>query len=300
MSRTSDSALPFPVARVAAVALVSVATGLASGAVLGAIGRFIYIPLVSPALAAAAAGAGSMIALGLLRTPGVTVARAIGSLTGTACIVGLLLVTLSLARADLIATLTAKGGSSADALQDAVEKALGERGGGGVIGPLTLRVHSGVTVAGETKVELGSIGNAVLLGLEWALAIAIASVFTLKQGRKPFSRRKQAWLRRRVVGRAAEGVAASIISDLEKQQFHRVGRRLDSASGGVVLVAWTDADWSPGAAAAPSPGAGEPVELEVVTEPSGGRPLVVHRCRVDDAALTAICESVAVRREGSV
>jgi len=292
MSHSSNSASTFPFARAAAVIAVAAATGLVAGAVHGAVGRFIYLPLVSPALAALGAGAGSMVALRILRTPGVAFARVVGVLAATTSVIGIMVVTHALMRAELVASLTAKGGSSADALHDAVDSAMTQQGGGaGVTGPVTLRIETGVAVLGASRAELGRTGNAVLLGLEWVLAGFIASALTTRQGRQPFSRRKQAWLTRRVVGRAAEGAAASIIGELEKGQFHRVGRRLDSTRGHVALIAWTDLGWTPGTSTTSE----EPIWLDVLTEPSGGRPFVVHRCGVNDAALTAIYESVSAR-----
>jgi hypothetical protein len=274
-------------ARLALAAVASVGLAGLVGAVLAVVGRYLYVPSLWPALGAVAVGAGIMALMRALRIAGRGQGAWLGGGAGLASIIALLAVAWSVESAAIVSELSRTGGLQGHALSAKAAALLAERAGSGVLAPVWLRLHDGVLCAPGLRVDLGTVGNAALLALELALAMAIAGRLGFVQGGRPFAAACDAWLTRRVVGVAPHGSAASIQSELKEGLFHRLGRRLGppTQDAPVVLCVWvcdgheTDVMF----------------ELEVL-EAGARKPRVVETRTATHAALDAILESQAMRR----
>ncbi len=233
---------------------------------------------------------GAAFAMKRLRLPGGTRGAVLGGLGAAFALVAMLAVSHDMTRADIMAEITRTHALGGPALDTAVREAMDAlTGGPSQVAPVTLRLHQGVRLMGETRLDLGFAGNAALLLVELLLAVALAARLGWEQGRRPFSVARDAWPTRRRVGIAAHGSAATLRAELEAGQFHRLGRRLGapSGTGPVVLHAWV--------VDGPNP---DQITFELEVSEASGRPRIVATRVAGPEALEAIFESQALRDSG--
>lgn len=273
--------------RAALTLALALGAGGLSGAMLGAVGRFVYLAIVWPGLAALLTGLAVVFAMRRLRLPGALLGAALAGVGGAFAVLAMLAVSHDLTRADVMAETTRTRSLGGDALDAAVKEAMDAlTGGPSQLAPVTLRLHQGVRLFGEVRLDLGVPGNGALLLCELLIAVALAGRLGWSQGQKPFSAASDAWLTRRRVGTAPHGSAATLRSELQSGQFHRLGRRLGAptASAPVVLHAWV-VDGSNT----------DDVVFELEVTEASGKPRIVATQKAGADALEAIFESQALR-----
>ncbi len=276
--------------KTALLLLGTLAIAVIAGAVTGALGRWFYLVLLSPLLAAVGMGLASHGLVGLLGVHKPKVAGAIGALGGLLTVATILFVTHNLFRASLVSELSGMAGASDAAIErfvsDHMDKATG--GAAPALAPLMLRLESGVKLFGETVIDVGFALNGVLLLLEALACVWLGWRLGHDRASELWCTICSHWYERRQVGTAARGAAATIQAELQNQQFHRVGRRMARArprhKDPVVLHAWMCDTCDVG-----------DVRFELEVAEAGKRPVIVKTIDAPHSALDAVLDSQALK-----
>lgn len=274
--------------RTAIVLIGSLVCALLSGAVIGAIGAYAYLIVISPAMAAITAGMATRSLVGVARLTRARAAGIIGGLAGAVTVITILLVVFQMERASITRELTATQGVSDTTLNTYRERMLSELTGdaGSAMRPLMLRIHSGATLFGETGLDLGPGFNVILLLVELGVAVYIGARLGWERASEPFCAYCDTWYARRMLGSATLGSRSSVQADLQNRQFHRLGRKLSVARidtrEPVQLHSWLCDTCDQGE-----------VRLELEVTEAGKRARIVKAVQAPHSALDDILESQA-------
>ncbi len=265
--------------------------GLLAGAVIGAVGGWLYLIVISPAVAAIGGGMGARALVGVLRIHDTKAAGVVGILTTLAVLVAILVVMHQLERAAIIAELSSVGGFSDETLvrhtNDTMAKLTNDASP--LMSPLMLRLHSGAQLFGDTALDLGMGFNLAVLLLELAITGLLCTRLVVERASEPFCESCDAWYARRMVGSATLGAKSTVVVDLQNTRFHRLGRHLEAAStktrNPLILHGWFCDTCAHGDVR---------FELEL-TEP-GRRARIIKTVAAPHDALEAILDSQALKK----
>jgi hypothetical protein len=215
-----------------ALILAALSGGGAIGLVLGGISAFTYLAIVMPIVGALACGACLAIGVRWFRTPMPRLSMVAGLVAGSALMIALLAVSLANERAAIVYAVETSQGVSEETIERVLHEEMNARTGGrdGVFSALWLRVHSGIRITPTLQFDATPIGNALILALEWVLAMMIVVRVLVARAREPFCEACGDWYTRRLLGTAPLGSLQTIRSTLQDGQFHRLGRRLDPST----------------------------------------------------------------------
>ncbi len=261
-----------------------------AGAVVGAAGGWLYLIAISPAIAAIAAGMAGRSLIGVLRVRNRRWAAAAGALTGILTMAAILLVSVQMERAAIIAELSVGGGVSDETLKRRTDYIMGELtdGASPAAAPVMYRLHSGVKLFGDTALDIGPGFNLGILLLELAVVIALCVRLFAERAGEPFCDPCDAWYARRMVGSAALGDRASVLVDLQNARFHRLGRRLEAAKETtrhpLILHGWFCDTCDAG-----------DVRFELEVTEASKKPRIIKSVEAPHSALEAILDSQALK-----
>lgn len=211
--------------RILLFALGTAAVAAIAGAFVGVLGRYAYVVLGSPLLAALGAGIGGRGLAGVLRINSPVVGTVVGMLAGLVAMQAIGLVQLRLHRAEMTHEVQAVTGISEERAQAEVDRSLDQLTGGST-GPNTFRIHAGVRMFGATALDLGAGINGLILFFDFAAASWLLGRLIRHRTREPYCADCDRWYTRRVVGSAPLTARSDLFIELENGRFHRLGRRL--------------------------------------------------------------------------
>jgi len=212
-----------------ALIIAALSGGVVIGSVLGGISAFTYLVFVMPIVGALACGVSLAICVRWLRTPMPRLSMVAGWIAGSALMVSVLAISLANERASIAYALETSHGVSQETIERVLHEELNARteGRDGVLSALWLRVYSGVRITPSLQFDITPIGNALILVVEWILAMLIVARALVARARAPFCEACADWYTRRLLGTAPLGSLQSMRSTLQNGQFHQLKHRLD-------------------------------------------------------------------------
>ena len=270
--------------RATAAATATVLGGILLGAILGALGRWAYLILLTPALLGVGAGALAGKMFRTLRVPHRGISAAAGAVAASCGMASLLWVALQMVQAVAVEAAAARGLSDAAAAGAVAARMAELTGGGGLLG---LRLQSGVTLVSGVAVDLGRTLNGLILAADVATAVALAGWLGFRGASGRFCVRCDRWYVRRIIGSMPLGARTTALAALDEGRYHRLGRQLDDprAPQAVKLHGRFCDTCDTG-----------DVVLELEVTLLGSRAEVVRRMVVPHSALDEIMESQALKR----
>jgi hypothetical protein len=256
--------------------------GLLVGAIIGVFSSFVYLLLVMPAFAALITGVATSKLMKTLRVPGLKVATAVGSIAAVLTLVALLSASFQMQVAAVVTDYSSQKGYSDANIEKRVNDWKKDEGGTLQFTFVATRIKNGARLSSGVYMDLGPVGNSVVLFLELLACLATTLWLTRRLGGQPFCEKCDRWFARRIVGSAPLGSQSAIAAALKGGHFHKLGRRLKNPklSNPVLLHGRFCDTCSDGN-----------VYLELELGEPGQRPHRLYQSTATHASLDAILES---------